>query len=205
MEVAAPGRIIKHLPTLPGDDARRIMWGFADRHDLQLLVRYARSLACGPAARLVALGARDSYERTPEAQDLLRACNNAGIAGLFNEPPHSGSTEGPRNLARALVAFELAAGAATNILIPHDCGGIMAAARLLSAVEPLIRYQRGRFQGRSPAGPGSPSYILGLQIKEDVVHRLLEHRFFRDNHPHARLFRLPLPFHCRACSPFHGR
>ena len=30
--------------------------------------------------------------------------------------------------------------------------GIMTAAKLLSAVEPVIRYQRGRFRGSSAAG-----------------------------------------------------
>jgi alkylation response protein AidB-like acyl-CoA dehydrogenase len=52
--------------------------------------------------------------------------------------------------------------------------GIMTAAKLLSAVEPVIRYQRGRFRGATAAGPGSPRYELGLQMKEDVVHRLLD-------------------------------
>src|SRR5262249_13969527 len=52
--------------------------------------------------------------------------------------------------------------------------GIMTAAKLLSAVEPVIRYQRGRFRGSSEAGPGSPRYELGLQMKEDVVQRLVD-------------------------------
>jgi hypothetical protein len=52
--------------------------------------------------------------------------------------------------------------------------GITAGARLLSAVEPLIRYQRGRFRGGSAAGAGSPRYELGLQMKEDAVHRLVD-------------------------------
>ena len=52
--------------------------------------------------------------------------------------------------------------------------GIMTAAKLLSAVEPVIRYQRGRFRGSSESGPGSLRYDLGLQMKEDVVHRLVD-------------------------------
>src|SRR5204863_10043099 len=52
--------------------------------------------------------------------------------------------------------------------------GIMTSAKLLSAVEPVIRYQRGRFRGSSESGPGSPRYELGLQMKEDVVHRLVD-------------------------------
>src|SRR5512133_3292419 len=52
--------------------------------------------------------------------------------------------------------------------------GIMTTAKLLSAVEPVIRYQRGRFRGREGSAPGSPRYDLGLQLKEDVVHRLVD-------------------------------
>ena len=51
---------------------------------------------------------------------------------------------------------------------------IMTSAKLLSAVEPVIRYQRNRFRGGSIANPGSPRYELGLQLKQDVVHRLVD-------------------------------
>ena len=51
---------------------------------------------------------------------------------------------------------------------------IMTSAKLLSAVEPVIRYARGRFRGGSIATPGSPRYELGLQLKQDVVHRLVD-------------------------------
>jgi alkylation response protein AidB-like acyl-CoA dehydrogenase len=50
--------------------------------------------------------------------------------------------------------------------------GVMTAAKLLSAVEPVIRYQRGRFRGAEQAKPGTIRYELGLQQKEDVLHRL---------------------------------
>jgi alkylation response protein AidB-like acyl-CoA dehydrogenase len=50
----------------------------------------------------------------------------------------------------------------------------MTSAKLLSAIEPVIRYGRGRFRGSSSGGPGTPRYDLGLQLKEDVVHRLLD-------------------------------
>ena len=50
----------------------------------------------------------------------------------------------------------------------------MTSAKLLTAVEPVIRYQRGRFRGGSIASPGSPRYELGLQLKQDVVHRLVD-------------------------------
>jgi alkylation response protein AidB-like acyl-CoA dehydrogenase len=52
--------------------------------------------------------------------------------------------------------------------------GLMTAAKLLSAVEPLIRYHRDRFRGGDAVPAGSPRYELGLQQREDVLHRLLE-------------------------------
>ncbi len=52
--------------------------------------------------------------------------------------------------------------------------GVMSAAKLLSAVEPLIRYQRGRFRGAAGIEAGSPRYDLGLQMKEDALHRLAD-------------------------------
>ena len=51
--------------------------------------------------------------------------------------------------------------------------GLMTSAKLLSAVEPVIMYQRRRFRGGEGA-PGSPRYELGLQQKEDVLHRLVD-------------------------------
>jgi hypothetical protein len=48
--------------------------------------------------------------------------------------------------------------------------GLMTAAKLLSAVEPIIRYQRGRFRGGN-LEPGSPRYELGIQQKDDALHR----------------------------------
>ena len=38
----------------------------------------------------------------------------------------------------------------------------------------MIRYQRDRFRGGDIADPGSPRYELGLQLKEDVLHRLVD-------------------------------
>ena len=38
----------------------------------------------------------------------------------------------------------------------------------------MIRYHRGRFRGGEAATPGSPRYDLGLQMKEDVLHRLVD-------------------------------
>ena len=72
-----------------------------------------------PVARLVASGARNTHEWTPEKDSLLQAFDESGITGVFMEPSAGGFIEGPKNLALALVAFELAwvdAGAATGSL-----------------------------------------------------------------------------------------
>jgi alkylation response protein AidB-like acyl-CoA dehydrogenase len=51
--------------------------------------------------------------------------------------------------------------------------GLMTSAKLLSAVEPVILYQRRRFRG-GQGGPGTPRYELGIQQKEDALHRLTD-------------------------------
>ncbi|MGB8932601.1 MAG: acyl-CoA dehydrogenase [Anaeromyxobacteraceae bacterium] len=51
---------------------------------------------------------------------------------------------------------------------------VMTAAKLLSAVEPVIRYQRQRFRGAEQAAPGSVRYELGIQQRQDALHRLVE-------------------------------
>lgn len=340
------------LRTLPGDAARQVQWGFSDRFDLQLLVQSTRAVARGPVAKLVAAGGRNSHEWTDAKAALLDDFDNAGITAVFMDPEQGGMFAGPKNLALALVAFELAwvdGGAATASLasclalapihergteeqqhhymklaappqpgedrkpwrgafcltepIPYvgvDTGvlngkvrivewkpgeepilhvdkrgrfitniafanfvtaavdsdddrikgscmvileegdpgsfdrgtptkklvhqlsstgdpvfnlripakrivggydvkdgvivprynhseiieavfrrtrvtvGVMTSAKLLSAVEPIIRYQRGRFRGGESAAPGSVRYELGLQAREDAVHRLVD-------------------------------
>src|SRR4051812_6999959 len=52
--------------------------------------------------------------------------------------------------------------------------GLMTAAKMLSAVEPVIRYQRGRFRGAEGARPGSIRYEQGIQQREDALHRLVD-------------------------------
>ena len=52
--------------------------------------------------------------------------------------------------------------------------GVMTAAKLHSAVEPVIRYQRSRFRGAEQAAPGSVRYELGIQQREDALHRLVD-------------------------------
>ncbi len=51
---------------------------------------------------------------------------------------------------------------------------IMTSAKLLSAVEPVIRYHRRRFRGATGINEGTPRFDMGLQQKEDALHRLLD-------------------------------
>jgi len=110
------------LAALPGDDVRQVMWRFADRYDLQMLVQSVRAVARGPVARLVANGARNTHEWTEEKATLLEAYDAAGITSVFLDPEYGGFIEGPKNLAMALAAFELAwvdGGAATGAMAGH--------------------------------------------------------------------------------------
>lgn len=107
------------LPTLPGDAVRQIQWRFAHRFDLQMLVQAVREVARGPVARLVAAGARQTHEWTPEKEALLADFDSSGITAAFLDVENGGYLVGPKNLALALIAFELAwvdAGAATASL-----------------------------------------------------------------------------------------
>ena len=112
----APSLKLETLRTLPTDAARQIQWRFADRYDLQMLVQSARSVARGPVAKLVAQGGRNTHEWTADKADLLEAFDRSGITAVFMDPEQGGFIAGPRNMALALVAFELAwvdGGAAT--------------------------------------------------------------------------------------------
>jgi alkylation response protein AidB-like acyl-CoA dehydrogenase len=114
-----PSSSSQTLTTLPSDDVRQIMWRFADRYDLHMLVQAARGVARGPVARLVAAGGRHSHEWTPEKNSLLQHYDESGITAAALDPEEGGFIVGPKNLALALVAFELAwvdAGAATGSL-----------------------------------------------------------------------------------------
>ena len=104
------------LRTLPGDDLRQIFWRYADRFDLQMLVQSVRAVARGPVARLVAGGGRNTHDWTEEKHAILREYDACGLTAVFMDPEEGGYIEGPKNLALALAAFELAwvdAGAAT--------------------------------------------------------------------------------------------
>jgi alkylation response protein AidB-like acyl-CoA dehydrogenase len=105
--------------TLPGDAVRQILWRFADRFDLQMLVQSARGVARGTVARVVAAGERNTHEWTPAKNAMMEDMDRAGITAAFMEPEEGGFIIGPKNLALSLAAFELAwvdGGAATGSL-----------------------------------------------------------------------------------------
>jgi alkylation response protein AidB-like acyl-CoA dehydrogenase len=119
MPTPAPQPTTDLLRTLPGDDVRQIMWRFADRYDLQMLVQSTRGVARGPVARLAAGGGWNDHEWSSRKNELLAHYDAAGITAAFMEPEEGGFISGPKNLALALCAFELAwvdAGAATGAL-----------------------------------------------------------------------------------------
>jgi alkylation response protein AidB-like acyl-CoA dehydrogenase len=106
----------KTMLTLPGDAVRQILWRFADRFDLQMLVQSARTVARGTVARLVAAGERNTHEWTPGKAGMMEDFDRAGVTAAFMEPEEGGFIAGPKNLALALAAYELAwvdGGAAT--------------------------------------------------------------------------------------------
>jgi alkylation response protein AidB-like acyl-CoA dehydrogenase len=52
--------------------------------------------------------------------------------------------------------------------------GLMTTAKLLSSIEPVIRYHRQRFRGGSASSQGTPRYEQGIQLNQDAVQRLLD-------------------------------
>lgn len=149
--MAAPSAIQEEtLRTLPGDAVRQIQWRFAERFDLQMLVQAAREVARGPVARLVAGGARQTHEWTPDKASLLAEFDHSGITAAFLDVESGGYLVGPKNLALALIAFELAwvdAGAATGSL-----AGCLALSPIHERGTPE---QRAHYMALcAPAGPG---------------------------------------------------
>jgi alkylation response protein AidB-like acyl-CoA dehydrogenase len=117
MDVSENGNTtFEFMSTLPGEDVRQIMWRYADRYDIQMAVQSARSLARGLVARLVAEGTRNTHEWNEKKEQLLTGMDEMGLTTVFMDPEDGGFIVGPKNLALALVAFELSwvdAGAAT--------------------------------------------------------------------------------------------
>ncbi|MCX7887271.1 MAG: acyl-CoA/acyl-ACP dehydrogenase, partial [Verrucomicrobiae bacterium] len=132
MQSSNCGQPAETLRTLPGDEVRQIMWRFADRYDLQMAVQAARSVARGVVARLVADGVRNTHDWNARKEEMLAAMDAAGVTAAFMEPEDGGYIAGPKNLALALIAFELSwvdGGAATaslagNLALSpiHECG-----------------------------------------------------------------------------------
>lgn len=119
MESPTTAPTIPTLQTLPGDGVRQILWGFAERYDLAMLVQSTRGVARGPVARIVAEGARNTHEWTEAKNSLLATYDESGITAAGLDIDLGGFIEGPKNLAFALMSFELAwvdAGAATSSL-----------------------------------------------------------------------------------------
>jgi len=77
-------------------------------YDLQMLVQGARAVARGPVARLVAAGGRNSHEWTAEKASSPAALRRKRHhRRRFWNREDGGFIAGPKNLALALIAFEL--------------------------------------------------------------------------------------------------
>ncbi|MFV1966853.1 MAG: acyl-CoA dehydrogenase family protein [Pirellulaceae bacterium] len=143
-----------HLPTLPTDEVRQVLWRFESRQDLRELVRLARSAARGPVARLVADGERNTNQWTDAKSSLLVALDDAKLSGLLADCEDGGSIDGPKNLALALAVFELSwvdGGAATTCLALWRALGAIA----LAGTSEQARY----YLARSVPQPGDPDRV----------------------------------------------
>jgi alkylation response protein AidB-like acyl-CoA dehydrogenase len=160
------------LTTLPSDDLRQIMWRFADRYELHMLIQAARAVARGPVARLVANGARNSHEWTADKASLLPHFDESGITAAALDPEDGGFIAGPKNFALALIAFELSwvdAGAATcslagNLgLAPiHERGTPEQRAKYVANAAPL-RPGENRKQVRAAFALTEPIPFVGVE------------------------------------------
>ena len=138
------------MKMLPGDEVRQIMWRYADRFDMQMAVMGARSVARGLIARLVANGERNTHEWTDAKNEMYKAFDESGVTAAGLDMEFGGIIEGPRNLALALIAFELAwvdGGATTTSLVNNLALGPI--------IEKGTPEQREKYMRASaPAQPG---------------------------------------------------
>jgi alkylation response protein AidB-like acyl-CoA dehydrogenase len=172
MEALAETKSYASLQTLPGDDVRQLMWRFANRYELHMLVQAARNVARGPVARLVANGGRNSHEWTPDKAALLPHFDESGITAAFLDPEQGGFIAGPKNLVLALIAFELAwvdAGAATCSLAGnlglspiHECGTPEQRAKYIAAAAP-VKPGENRKQVRAAFALTEPIPFVGVE------------------------------------------
>jgi alkylation response protein AidB-like acyl-CoA dehydrogenase len=172
MEPTAETKSAPALQTLPGDDVRQILWRFADRYDLHMLVQSTRGVARGPVARLVANGARNSHDWTAEKASLLPIFDESGITAAFLDPDQGGYIPGPKNLALALIAFELSwvdAGAATSSLAGnlgiapiHERGTPEQRAKYVAGAAP-VKPGENRKQVRAAFALTEPLPFVGVE------------------------------------------
>ena len=163
---------VEPLRTLPSDDLRQIMWRFTDRYELHMLMQAVRGVARGPVARVVANGGRNSHEWTPEKASLLSHFDESGITTAFLDPEYGGFLAGPKNLALALVAFELAwvdSGAATGSLAGnlglapiHECGTPEQRAKYIGGATP-VKPGENRRQVRAAFALTEPIPFVGVE------------------------------------------
>src|SRR5271169_1874693 len=172
MEKIAVEKPSSVLNTLPGDDVRQMMWHFADRYELHMLVQSVRGVARGPVARLVADGGRNSHEWTEAKASLLPHYDDSGITAAFLDPEQGGFIAGPKNLVLALIAFELAcvdAGAATGSLAGnlglapiHERGTPEQRAKYIAAAAP-VKPGEHRKQVRAAFALTEPLPFVGVE------------------------------------------
>ncbi|MBI4325706.1 MAG: acyl-CoA/acyl-ACP dehydrogenase [Chloroflexi bacterium] len=172
METVSDNRVQDTLHTLPGDDVRQILWRFAHRYDLAMLVQAARTVARGPVARLVAEGGRNSHDWTREKAGLLSQFDESGLTAAFLDPEYGGYIAGPKNLALALIAFELSwvdAGAATSSLAGnlglapiHEHGTPEQRAKYLAGAAP-VKPGEDRRQVRAAFALTEPLPFVGVE------------------------------------------
>src|ERR1017187_663597 len=172
METMSAEKPSSVLTTLPGDDVRQMMWRFADRYDLHMLVQSVRGVARGPVARLVAAGGRNSHEWTPEKNSLLQCYDESGITAAFLDPENGGFIARPKNLVLALIPFERAwvdAGAATGSLAGnlglapiHERGTPEQRAKYIAAAAPL-KPGENRKQVRAAFALTEPLPFVGVE------------------------------------------
>ena len=163
MAISTQAKAYEPLKTLPGDDIRQILWRFADRYDLAMLVQSVRQVARGPVARLVASGGRLTHDWTSAKNDLLADFDASGITAAYMDPEEGGYIEGPKNLALALIAFELAwvdAGAATGSL-----AGCLALSPIHERGTPE---QKLRYMGLAAPAPGKTPWRGAFALTEPI-------------------------------------
>ena len=118
---------------------------------------------------------KGKFDRGSQTKKLVHQLSNTGDPVIDVEIPASRIVGGYRiedgkivpNLAHSEIIARVFSKTRVGV-------GVMGAGSLMSAVEPVIRYQRGRFRGAAGVADDSPRYQQGLQMKEDAVERLAD-------------------------------